>query len=72
MSLKVPRHQEVVAEAMQVLWNNLPPSKMALIISMWFVEGGDYLKMREELFAGETVASLASKIQEFSEHQANQ
>jgi len=71
MSIQLPRQQEVVEEAMQVLWQHLPSSKVALVISMWFAEGGDYLKTREELFAGETVVSLASKIQEFQGHQAN-
>lgn len=50
---------------MQVLWRHLPPSKVALGISMWFSEGGDYLKTRDELFEGETVESLVSKIQAF-------
>jgi hypothetical protein len=65
MSIQIPKQQEVVHEAMQVLRQHLPPSKVALVISMWFAEGGDYLKTREELFAGETVASLAAKIQAF-------
>lgn len=65
MSIQLPRQQEVVEEAMQVLWQHLPPSKVALVISMWFAEGGDYLKTREELFAGETVETLASRIQAF-------
>ncbi len=43
----------------------LPPSKVALVISMGFLEGGDHLRMRDELFEGETVESLAAKIQAF-------
>ncbi|WP_272061466.1 hypothetical protein [Oscillatoria sp. CS-180] len=47
----------------------LPLSKVARVISMGFSEGGDYLKMRDELFEGETVESLAAKIQAFREEQ---
>jgi|GEM_PF-1668643 len=43
----------------------LSPSKVALVISIWFSEGGDYLKMRNEFFEEETVESLAAKIQAF-------
>ncbi|PSB18638.1 hypothetical protein C7B76_08110 [filamentous cyanobacterium CCP2] len=71
MSIKIPRQQEIIEEAMQVLWQHLPPSKVSLVISMWFAEGGDYLKMREELFEGETVESLAAKIQPFQERKAD-
>lgn len=45
----------------------MPASKVALVISMWFSEGGDYLKTRDELFEGETVESLAAKIRAFRE-----
>jgi hypothetical protein len=65
MNIQIPKQQEVMSDAMQVLWQHLPPSKVALVISMWFSEDGDYLKVRDELFAGETVESLASKIQAF-------
>ncbi|NEP20263.1 MAG: hypothetical protein F6J97_25840 [Leptolyngbya sp. SIO4C1] len=68
MNVQLPRQQDVMGEAMQVLWQHMPPSKVALVISMWFSDGGDYLKMRDNLFEGETVASLASKIRDFQGH----
>lgn len=67
MNIQIPRQQEVVGEAIQVLWQHMPVSKVALVISMWFSEGGDYLKTRDELFEGETVESLVAKIQAFRE-----
>lgn len=65
MNILIPKQQEVLEEAAQVLWQHMPASKVALVISMWFSEGGDYLKMRDELFEGETVESLATKIEAF-------
>ncbi|MGB3767044.1 MAG: hypothetical protein WA947_10845 [Phormidesmis sp.] len=62
MSILVPKQQEVLEEAVQVLWQHMLPSKVALVISTWFSDGGNYLKTRDELFAGETVESLVSKI----------
>ena len=71
MNIQLPKQQDVVDEAIQVLWQNMPVSKVALVISMWFSEGGDYLKVREDLFGEETVASLASKIQDFQGQSEN-
>lgn len=68
MNVQLPRQQDVVGEAIQVLWQHMPPSKVALVISMWFSEGGDYLKIRDELFNEETVESLASKIRDLQGH----
>jgi len=62
MSILVPKQQEVLEEAVQVLWQHMPLSKVALVISTWFSDCGNYLKTRDELFAGETVESLVSKI----------
>jgi hypothetical protein len=65
MNIQLPRQQDVMQEAMQVLRQHMPPSKVVLIISMWFSEGGDYLKLRDELLEGETVESLTAKIKAF-------
>lgn len=67
MNIQIPRQQDVMEEAMQVLWQHMPPSKVVLVISMWYSEGGDYLKTRDQLFEGETVESLAVKVQTFQE-----
>ena len=36
----------------------LPASKVARLLSSWQIGQGDYVKLRGELFAGETVDSL--------------
>ena len=60
MSILIPRQQEVLEEAAQVLWQHMPPSKVALVISHWFSDGGDYLKTRDELFGDENSRVLYS------------
>jgi hypothetical protein len=65
MSLKIFKEQDVIQEAMLILEQSLPLSKMALLLSRWQSEQGDYLQLRERLFAEETVDSLAEKILEF-------
>ena len=65
MSVLLAKQQEVLEEAAQVLWQHMPLSKVALVLSAWFSDGEDYLKMKDELFADETVESLVSKIEAF-------
>ena len=48
-------------EVLNVLAKNLPPSKIARLLSIWRVGRGDYTADRRKLFAGETVASLFVK-----------
>jgi hypothetical protein len=58
MSVTVPNESATAAEAVAVLMERLPASKVARVLSSWQIGQGDYLKLREELFAGETVESL--------------
>lgn len=58
MSVTVPNESATTAEAVEVLMERLPVSKVARVLSSWQVGQGDYLKLREELFAGETVEKL--------------
>ena len=58
MNLKVESESVATAEAIRVLMEHLPASKAVRVLASWQVGQGDYLKLREELFAGETVASL--------------
>jgi hypothetical protein len=58
MSVTVPNESTTTAEAVEVLMERLPPSKVARLLSSWQIGQGDYLKLREELFASETVESL--------------
>jgi hypothetical protein len=41
-----------------MLMERMPASKVVRLLSSWQVGQGDYLKLRDELFAGETVESL--------------
>jgi hypothetical protein len=58
MSVTVPNESATTAEAVEVLMERLPASKVARLLSSWQIGQGDYLKLRDELFAGETVESL--------------
>jgi hypothetical protein len=58
MSVTVQNESATTAEAVEILMERLPASKVARLLSSWQVGHGDYLKSRDELFAGETVESL--------------
>ena len=61
MSLIVQSESATIAEAIEVLIERLPASKVARLLSSWQLGQGDYLKVRDELFAGESVDSLYKK-----------
>ena len=61
MSIVVETEQAAVQEGLDVLTKNLPPSKVARLLSIWRIGRGDYTADRRKLFAGETVASLFAK-----------
>ena len=58
MSVIVQNESATTAEAVEVLMERLPASKVARLLSSWQIGQGDYLKLRDELFASETVQSL--------------
>ena len=58
MKLTVPNESATTVEAVQLLMEQLPPSKVARLLSSWQIGQGDYLKIRDELFAVETVERL--------------
>lgn len=58
MTVTVPNESATTAEAVEVLMERLPASKVARLLTSWQLGQGDYLKLREELFEGETVESL--------------
>ena len=58
MSVIVPNESATTAEAVEVLMERLPASKVARVLSSWQIGQGDYLKLREQLFDRETVESL--------------
>jgi N-dimethylarginine dimethylaminohydrolase len=63
MTVRVIREQEVLQEATEVLVQHLAPAKVARFLAAAQVGGGDYLAIRAEVFAGETVATLVEKVQ---------
>jgi len=58
MSAVIETEQELTGEALRILQQNLPPHKVARLLSIWHVGQGDYTQEREALIAGETVESL--------------
>ncbi len=65
MNIKMPRGQEVIQEALEILEEHMEPSKVALLLSMMQAGKDDYLKIRSSIFAGETVTTLYKKIQSY-------
>lgn len=63
MTVKVISEQEVLQEAAEILLEHMDPAKVARLWAAWRVGGGNYLDIREELFAGESVTTLFEKIQ---------
>lgn len=61
MSTVVESEQELTEEAIGILCRNLPPHKVARLLSIWQIGRGDYVKERDSLFEGETVNSLFEK-----------
>jgi hypothetical protein len=64
MSITVENEQETMQQGLDVLTKNLPPSKVARLLSIWRVGSGDYTAKRRKLFAGETVGGLFTKARE--------
>ena len=58
MSAAIETEQELTEEALSILQKNLPPHKVARLLSIWHVGKGDYAKEREAMFGEETVESL--------------
>ncbi|MCL1465461.1 MULTISPECIES: hypothetical protein [Argonema] len=70
--IQVKSEQEVLQEGLQILLSNMEPSAVARFWAACNIGKGDYLKLKDELFAQESVVSLYSKIAEFqaSNHEA--
>ncbi len=68
MSIVVETEQETVQAGLDVLTKNLPPSKVARLLSIWRVGRGDYTADRRKLFAGETVESLFAGARALEKH----
>lgn len=64
MKTAVENEQALVNEAIDILLERMPASKVARLLAFWQAGEGDYLKTRQELFAGETVDSLYEKMKQ--------
>jgi hypothetical protein len=65
MTIHVASERQVIQEAAQVLMMHMSPAKATRFWASWQVGEGDYLVIREQLFAKETVKSLYKQIEEF-------
>ena len=61
----VKSEQQVLQEGLQILLSNMEPSQVARFWAACNLGRGDYLKLKDELFAQESVASLYSNVLEF-------
>jgi hypothetical protein len=57
--------QAVLEEGLQVLLANMEPSQVARFLAACNIGSGDSLKLKDELFAQESVASLYAKVLQF-------
>ena len=64
MTPKVASDSEIIEEALQVLVRNMSPAKVARLLAIWKVGKGDYLSVRDQLFAGATLESLVNEMNE--------
>jgi len=58
MNLTVQNDSTTTAEAVRVLMERMPASKVARLLGSWQIGQGDYLQLRDELFDRETVENL--------------
>jgi hypothetical protein len=65
VKIEVKSEQEVLYEGFQILLSNMEPSAVARFWAACNIGKGDYLKLKDRLFAQESVDSLYSKITEF-------
>ena len=65
MTIHVTSERQVIQEAARVLIKHMSPAKATRFWASWQIGEGDYLIIREQLFAKETVKSLYKQVEEF-------
>ena len=65
MTIHVTSERQVIQEAARVLIKHMRPAKATRFWASWQIGEGDYLIIREQLFAKETVKSLYKQVEEF-------
>jgi hypothetical protein len=63
--IQVKSAQQVLQEGFQILLSNMEPFTVAQFWAAGNLGKGEYLKLKDELFAQESVRSLYSKILDF-------
>ena len=58
MSITIENELATIEEATAILLEKMPPAKVALLLANLRVGAGDYVKARDQLFAGGTVGTL--------------
>jgi hypothetical protein len=68
MTTKTIPHKSssILAEAMDVLLQHLGPQKTAELWQVISAPGGDYLKIRKQLFAGKDVHAIFTEAKRFN------
>ena len=69
MTVTVIREQEILREAVDVLWKHLSPAKVVRLWAAWQMGEGDYLALRDQLFEGESVATLFEIVRVYQEQE---
>lgn len=64
----LPQSTEVQQEAIEILIKQMGIAKATIFLSEIFWKPTDYLKIKDQLFAGETVASIYEKVLLWREH----
>ncbi|NEQ78257.1 MAG: hypothetical protein F6K23_37870 [Okeania sp. SIO2C9] len=67
MKINIDNDYEIVQEVFQILLEHLETSKVMRFWSICKLGHGDYLELKDKLFAGETVDSLYEKIKAFQD-----
>jgi hypothetical protein len=63
--IQVKSEQQILQEGLQVLLAHMEPADVAQFWAACNLRGSDYLKLKDKLFAQESVDSLYSKILDF-------
>ncbi|MBD1844307.1 hypothetical protein H6F89_13080 [Cyanobacteria bacterium FACHB-63] len=63
--IQVKSEQQILQEGLRILLAHMEPAEVARFWAACNLGGGDYLKLKDELFAQESVDSLYSKLLDF-------
>jgi len=67
--IQVKNQQQVLQAGLRILLLNMEPSQVARFWAACNLGSGDYLQLKDELFAPESVASLYAKVSDFQKLQ---